>query len=156
MSTIKVSIHGRQFGLDHNDFLTSLNGAKFPALYLGTSDAEVVVDNSNLTNVITEHSTATTAGTTITGSGRANLASTGGLNTTYTLAAPVAGRRKTIFFSGTSTGQSVGSTTNGATMWSTGGSTHVSFTALRGAVVELEGYSTSQWLVRNNQGVTFA
>jgi hypothetical protein len=152
MSTILVSLHGKDVGLDHDRYLTARVGAKFPALYLGASGSETLADLSGATDVTAQSSAASTCGA----RGVSKLGSTGGVNTAYTLAAPIAGVRKVIFASGTSTGQTVGSTSAGATFQSTGGSTHVSCTLPIGACLDLVGLSTSLWGVVNNQGGTFA
>jgi hypothetical protein len=147
MSTILVSLHGRDAGLDKDRYLTSRVGLKVPELWVGTSDAEVP-----MTPTVTASSTSTT----IPRFGTATLPATGGANLTYHLQAPLAGSRKVILASGTSTGQILSSTAAGANFESTGGSTHVSCTIGKGGALVLEGKSTSSWHVVGNFGGVFA
>lgn len=147
MSTILVSLHGRDVGLDSDRYLTSRVGAKLPELWLGTSGSEVQLSNSV---------TAASTGTTIGRSGVATLGATGGANLTYHLQAPVAGAIKYVQASGTSTGQILSSTAAGANFESTGGSTHVTCTIGKGGALVLVGKSTSSWHVHGNFGGVFA
>jgi hypothetical protein len=147
MSTILVSLHGKDVGLDHSRYLTTRVGAKHPELWIGTSGSEV-----NVTPTVTAASTSTT----IARNGTATLGATSGANLTYHLQAPVAGSRKVILASGTSTGQILSSTAAGANFESTGGSTHVSCTIGKGGALVLEGKSTSSWHVVGNLGGVFA
>lgn len=147
MTTILKSLHGSQLGLDKDGYLTSPVGIKVPELHVGTSGSEVQLSNTV---------TAASSGTTIGRYGTATLGATAGNNPTYHLEAPVAGARKVIAASGTSTGQILSSTAAGANFESTGGSTHVSCTIGKGGGLLLEGLSTSLWHVVGNIGGVFA
>ncbi len=147
MSTILTSLHGRQAGIDRSGYLTSPVGAKFPALYIGVSESEALVDAGGLTTV-----TTASTGANISARGVTVLAATAGANLAYAIDAPVAGVPKRIFASGTSTGQTISSTGAAATFYSTGGSTHIGVTVPRGAALDLVGISTSAYAVIGNQG----
>lgn len=147
MSTILVSLHGRDVGLDSDRYFTSRVGAKHPELWLGTSGSEVQFSLAQ---------TAASTSTTIGRAGTATLGATAGANLTYHLQAPVAGQTKLVLFSGTSTGQILSSTAAGANFATTGGSTHVTATVGRNGVLALEGLSTSLWHVTTNIGGVFA
>lgn len=147
MSTILKSLHGRSIGIDKDDYVTGATGAKFPELWLGTSGSEV-----GFSMTVTTGATATTIGRT----GTATLSATSGANLVYNLQAPVAGQKKVIVASGTSTGQVVSSTAAGATFQTTGGSTHITGTIGKGGALVLEGISTAIWHVVSNLGCVFA
>lgn len=147
MTDVLVSLHGRDVGLDKDRYLTTRIGAKHPEIWVGTSGSEVAM---------TPTVTAGSSGTTIARFGTATLGATAGNNPTYHLQAPVAGSRKVIAASGTSTGQVISSTAAGANFVSTGGSTHVSGTIGKGGALVLEGISTALWHVVSNLGCVFA
>lgn len=154
MSTILKHLHGNQFGLDHNGYLTSPVGAKLPALYLGTSDSEVAVSIAALTAASSgdKDVTAASTGANISARGTATLGATAGANLAYAIDAPLTGVVKRIIASGTSTGQTISSTGASANFVSTGGSTHVSVTVPKGAALHLIGLSTALYGVMSNQG----
>src|SRR3990167_7400261 len=91
--------------------------------------------------------------------GLSQLPSTGGVTSTYHLAAPVEGIEKVLFTNAASSSQVVSSTAAGATFVSTGGSTGTSLTlestgasGALGTAVLLFGLSTSQWQVVSKVG----
>lgn len=147
MSTILKSLHGNQVGIDKDGYLTSPVGIKVPSLFVGPNNTEVQLDNTV---------TAASTPVTVPRFGTATLGATGGANLTYHLQAPVAGCRKVIAASGTSTGQILSSTAAGAAFNSTAGATSVSCTIGKGGALLLEGLSTALWQVVSNYGGVFA
>lgn len=152
MSTILKTIHGigREFGLDRNGYVTALNGAKLPALYLGPSETEV--------NTMAVTAATTAASFTLPAAGTVTLGATAGNNPTYALPAPLLGLELIIFGTGLSTGQVVSSTAAGVTIQSTVSSSNAKLTfgsSLGGQNITLTGLSTALWgIVGNIGGVT--
>lgn len=139
MSTVHVSLHGRDVGLDKDRNLTARIGAKFPSIAIGVSGSELDI------HAVAEASTASNvsaAGTTTFGSSLAK---------SFTLDAPVKGLLKTLVATGVSTGSSI--TPASGTIESTLGSSgsNILFTS-KGQSLRLQALSTALWQVVGNVG----
>jgi hypothetical protein len=140
MTTILVSLHGRDVGLDVDRNLTARVGAKFPSLYVGTSGSELQIDG------VTTASTAAN----ISASGLTNITSTGAV--AFTLDAPQTGHRKAIHATANSTAARTITLVSGTFSSTSGSSQNRATINLLGQSLTLQALSTSLYAVLANIG----
>lgn len=137
MTTILTSLHGKEFGLDKDRYVTTPVGFKGPAIFLGTSGSEVNPD------AITQATVAST-GTNINNSGVTELTSTAAK--AYLIDDPsFAGQRKQLSQTSSSTAAKTVTTAGGAGI-GFDGLNHIATFLGRGDALSLIAKSTAMWM----------
>lgn len=137
MSSVLHSLYGKLLGLDKNKYITAEKGVKLPNIYIGTNDAEVAIFGSTAVQAATSAST----GTTLNFGGYITLTSSS--TTTWSLAAPAAGRSCVIQRLSTTTASTQSVTLASGTIYTSTqvAATSIAFTGSGG--IRLHGLSTA-------------